>query len=92
MNPAVKTNLLRAPSIYTLCKTSATPEASDSVWVLQKKKPRIGKRTCLPKEYVIAIFPAQKYRARSQALSAILCSKIGFLRINHHLHEMHGNK
>lgn len=44
----------------------------DIVWVLQKKKPRIGKRTCFPKEYVIAIFPAQKYRARSQARSAIL--------------------
>lgn len=57
----------------TLRKTSATPEASGVVQAFQKKKLEDGQEEALTQGVGDSCFsPTQKYRARSQALSAAL--------------------
>lgn len=55
-----------------LCKTYEASEVNVAMWVFQKKKLRTGEGKFLPKDCMIAIFPAQDYRVRSQALYAAL--------------------
>lgn len=59
-------------ALFHLCKTSEASEVNVAMWVFQKKKLRTGEGKFLPKDYVIAIFPAQDNRVRSQTLYAAL--------------------